>query len=117
AQICMGHQRAIRLPSHETVLAPCDNQQAAIWKPIDAKREFKRSPEHDLAAAASIDSEDLSSPPVGQPETIVVPARRFTHRHPGQQSCRFWRERLLKRHRTSLNDKDRKSTRLNSSHE
>src|SRR5262249_60519266 len=80
-EISIGDEGSIRLPSHETVLASRDDQQRAVGKPVEAKRKSEGRLDHAFALAVAIDRHDRLSAPVREPETIVVPSRRFTHRN------------------------------------
>src|SRR5204863_6131183 len=86
SEIDVRRERSLRLESHETILAPRDDQQAVIGKPIDAERKLEGCADHDLAAAIRIHGDNLSSAPVREPEPILVPAWRLTHGEPGDQS-------------------------------
>src|SRR5262249_52211430 len=77
AQIAMGHQRTIRLPSQQQPLLARYHQQTPVGQPVDTKRYGGRHARHHLAIARRIQGNHLLLAPVAEPESSLVPARRF----------------------------------------
>jgi DNA-binding transcriptional LysR family regulator len=69
----IGEGDAIRYLSHEAVGAD------------EREGKAKRGSEGDLAPATVIDRDDFLGTPVREPQTVLVPPRRFPHREAGQQ--------------------------------
>jgi len=67
------HQAA-RLPAQQFLAG---NQQAAIGQPVDGPAQAGRSVASDFTVAVQIDRNDLTGSPVGEPQSALVPARRF----------------------------------------
>jgi len=88
AQVGVGRERAVGLLSQQPPLAPVHDEQAAVGQPGDAEGQAEGRAQHHLGAAVGVDGEDLLRAPVGEPQAMVVPARRFAHREPGQQGAR-----------------------------
>ena len=75
----MGHQRSVWLLAQQTAVAGRDDEQPAVGQPVDAHRERgKINPGHHLRLALAIDRHDLLRTPVSQPQTVLMPAQRFT---------------------------------------
>src|SRR5439155_22077179 len=85
----VGDKRSVSLAPNEPTLATGDNQQPPVGKPIDTERNLKRRVDNDLAAAVRVHCANLLSAPIGKPEAILMPARRFSHRETRQQDFQF----------------------------
>src|SRR4029077_2309117 len=85
----IGRQRAGWISPEHASLAPGDNDERSIWQPVEAEREQEGHSKDDLAPALRIHGQDLLSAPVREPETAVVPARRFAHGQACQQDLRY----------------------------
>src|SRR6266542_1257472 len=65
------------------------HQEAAVGQPVDRPSQPGRTFRDDFTRAVEVDCNDLACPPVGEPETIVVPARRFADHETVQQHLRL----------------------------
>ena len=74
AQIGVADHRTVGLPAHQLGTG---DQQAAVGQPVDRPAETGRARRDHLAVAVEIDRHDLARAPVGEPQPIVVPARRL----------------------------------------
>src|SRR5437762_3002114 len=99
----MGHERAVVLPAEHLALARGHDEKAPVRHPVDADRLKRGEAElgHHLAATVEVDRDDLSAPPVGEPEPAVgSPARRLAEHDPGhERSHTHYRRASLVLHR------------------
>jgi hypothetical protein len=73
-QVGVSHERAIPLAAQDKPLAPRNDEQAAVWQPVDAKWKTKGNSDCDFALATGIDGKNLLRAPVREPKTVLVPA-------------------------------------------
>src|SRR5205823_348534 len=79
----MGHKPPVGLPAQEQSIARRDDKQAPIGQEVDAKGKGLDAGD-DFARALEIDGNDFLSAPVGEPQTVLVPARRLTEHEASQ---------------------------------
>ena len=78
-QVGVGHQRPVRLLAQQPAVARRDDEQPAVGQPVDAHRKRGEiNPGHHLRPALTIDGDHLLRAPIGQPQTVLVPAQRLT---------------------------------------
>src|SRR5215207_5827580 len=65
------------------------DEQTSVWEPVRRPPEPVWAFSHNLARAVEIDGDDLSRPPVREPQTAVVPTRRLGHGQAVEQYARL----------------------------
>src|SRR5262249_1254976 len=86
AQVGVRNQGPVSFASHYAIFTAGYDQQAAVSKPVETKRQAEGSVHDDVFVSGEIDRQNLLRAPVRQPESTVVPSRRFTHRKAGDEN-------------------------------
>src|SRR5215472_11488107 len=90
----MARQRTVVLLAQQAPLPRRHDEQAPIGQPVDAARKSWRL-EFDLVVPLQVNSDDLRRAPVGEPQTVLVPARLLAEPDPVHEDLRLRQCRLL----------------------
>jgi hypothetical protein len=74
-------------------------EQASVREPVRRPTESIGAFSHHVVVAVQVDGDDLSRPPVREPQTAVVPARRLGHGQAVEQYARLHAPSLVYRYR------------------
>jgi len=73
-QVGVSRERAIAFAAQEKTLSPRNDEQAAVWQPVDAKWKTTGNSDCDLVLAVGIDRKNLLRAPIGEPKMVFVPS-------------------------------------------